>query len=607
MNPVESKNKLLSRLSASLSDSPGVYLMKNERGDILYVGKAKNLKKRLRSYFTGVKDIKTRQVLSKTEEIETFVTGSEAEAFLLENNLIKHWKPKYNINLKDGKTYPVIRLTGETYPRLYRTRRIVFDGSKYFGPFPKAGLIDVYLDLVDKLFPLRKCKGPLRERAHPCLNYHIGRCSAPCCGIISREEYLERVEKVRRLLSGRTGELLRELGARMDQSAAAQEYEKAGSLRDQIRAIQELEAEQKVVDFRDEAADYIGLATEQQRTGAAVLQVRAGRLVGRELFLFEDYAPEQDSAAHFLSQYYSGRENLPGTVYLSPSGAVSPPGEPSSSDLLAGFLSTLSGTRVRVRFPRKGKHAQLARMAAEAADRKLAGAGAPAGLLEALQRALGLKAPPRRIEGFDIAHLGGEQTVASLVCFEDGCPRKSEYRHYTVKTLNGAIDDFEAIREVVARRYTRLANEGGKLPDLILIDGGRGQVSSALSILRALGLEKVPVAGLAKRNEEVFLPQRREPLLLPEASPELRLLQAVRNEAHRFATSFHKRLRDKRVRSSLLESIRGIGPKRSRLLLERYGSIQEMRARSPEELSEALRISPEQASDLLVRLGQLGE
>ena len=345
-------------------DKPGVYLMKNARGETLYIGKAKSLKNRVRSYFSGPKDVKTRHLLARVADFEVQVTASEAEAFLLENNLIKRWKPKYNINLKDGKTYPVIRLTAEEFPRVYRTRRIVFDGSRYYGPYPKVGQIDLYLNLIDKLFPLRKCRGPLKNRTQPCFYYHIGRCNGVCAGKVSPEEYAKTVERVRLLLSGRTEELLNELESRMSEASAARAYEKAAVLRDQIAAVRTLAEEQKVVDFQEEARDYIGWSRAQGEVRLVVLAMRGGHLVGRDSFLLANAGRDEEFLPQFLGQYYGGRDSLPRTVYLP---AV---GRPAA---LQEFLRTLTGAPLSLRSPRKGKHARVLGMAVEAARFRLEG------------------------------------------------------------------------------------------------------------------------------------------------------------------------------------------------------------------------------------------
>jgi len=603
MNPGkrEIQSSELTEKLKNVPDSPGVYILKAADGKILYVGKARSLKKRIRAYFTESRDIKTRHLQARIGDLEVFPTGSEAEALLLENNLIKRWKPKYNINLKDGKTYPVIRLTNEDYPRVFRTRRILFDGSKYYGPFPKVSHIDLYLKIIDKLFALRKCRGKAKGKKQPCFYYSIGRCAGVCAGKITHEEYRQRVEKVKMLLAGKTDELARELRQKMRRASEQQEYEKAASFRDQLEALESLSEEQKVVDFQNEARDYLGFWSEEKRVRLTVLQLRAGKLVGRDSMLLKNYSIEEEFLPAFLGQYYGGRTGQPNILYL-PKELESA----HSKGVLEVYLKDLTDSRIAVCFPKRGKHARLINMATESARFRLEAEGERRRqALKDLQRTLDLKTTPRHIEGFDIAHLSGKQTVASLVTYLDGQPQRSGYRHYHIRSLGGRIDDFEAIREVVARRYTRQLNERGKLPDLILIDGGKGQVSSAVAMLKALEIPQIPVVGLAKKHEELHLPHKAEPLILPETSEALRMLQAVRDEAHRFATTFHKRVRAARLNTSVLESIKGIGGKKSKALLRAFGSLSGIREQKPETIAKAASLSLEQARALLTYLSRL--
>lgn len=568
-------------------DQPGVYLMKDGQGTVIYVGKAKSLRRRVASYFSGAKDVKTRILVRSIHDVETIVTGSEHEAFLLENTLIKRWKPRYNINLKDGKTYPVIKVTNEEYPRIYRTRRIVFDGSSYYGPFPRAHVIDAYLELVNRLFPLRKCRGPLKKRAQPCLNWHIGRCSGPCAGKTTREEYRERVEHVKKLLSGRSEDLVRDLKASMQAAAAAQQYERAAMHRDQIRAVQEISETQKVVDFTTEDRDYVGWAMAGVEYAFTVLQVRQGKLVGKELFELEGRADAPDVLAQFLERYYAQIQSRPRTVYVP-------------ADLGAEDLDSVAG--VLVKFPQRGKHAQSVALASENAreslSRRLSQKGSGRAV-EALGAALGLTRPPARIEGFDISHLEGEHTVASLVSFVDGAPDKGGYRTFKLRHLGGRVDDYEALREVVSRRYSRMLAEEQPRPDLILVDGGKGQVAAVASILSALGLDDVPLIGLAKEEEAIHLRGGGEPILLDRSSEALRLLIAVRDESHRFASSLRRRLAARKLETSVFQSVPGVGPRRARRLIEAFGAPENLRGRSPEEVARATGMSIEIATSVI--------
>ncbi len=570
--------------------------MKDSGRSPIYVGKAKNLNHRVRSYFAGDKDIKTRFLLANMADIEIIITNTEYEALLLENNLIKQWKPRYNINLKDGKTYPVIRLTNEEFPRVFRTRRIIFDGSEYFGPFPKPNQIDLYLKLIERHFRLCKLRGSRKKRAYPCLNYHMGRCSGACCGKISRQDYLKIVNGVRKLLLGKSEELLAELREGMKAASESLDFEKAAGLRDQISAIEEVSTGQRVMEFTEEDRDYVALAASGNGFIAAVLQVREGKLLGKEVFRVEEYSSEEEALSHFIARYYTEITMRPQGVYV---------GKPVDTEALSRMLDDITGLKITVTFARRGKHAQLLSMAAENAREeavKTSRGGQTAAALEGLARALSLKTVPRRIEGFDIAHLEGTDTVASLVSFEDGRPERRLYRSFTIRSLGGKVDDFEAIREAVARRYTRVVNEGMDKPDLILIDGGKGQLGAAKGVLDGLGLEDVPVIGLAKKKEEIFLPGREDPLVLQEASPPLLILQAVRNESHRFATTLHKKKRAKRVSMALLEAIPGIGERRSRRLLEVFGSVEGILARSPEEIAAKSGLPMAIASELSVIL-----
>ena len=595
--------------AASLPQAPGVYLFKDPSGSVLYVGKAKKLRARVSSYFNrGPRDSRTLMLAARTASIETVLTGSESEAFLLENSLIKRFAPRYNINLKDGKSYPVIRLTAEEFPRVYRTRTIVFDGSEYFGPFAKANQIDIYLDLIDRLFPLRKRGEVFRRRPAPCLNHYINRCAAPCVGAIDPGEYAERVRAVRTLVSGRADDLTRDLTRRMSQAASDQRFERAAAIRDQLQAIRDVTEQQHVAGVDADARDYIGHFAGGDWHRFLVLQFRGGNLVGRERFHVQDHGPQSDEAAaraRFVLSYYGGRRTALAGLTIFTRTVEEP-------DALTAALRTLlpsdSGRRraaPRVHVPRRGKHAQVLRLAdanaRQDAERANPGVDRERGV-EELGRALDLPAAPRRIEGFDISHLGGRDTVASLVVFEAGQPAKGEYRHFRIRSLGGRVDDFEAMREVVARRYARVLNDRLPRPDLVLVDGGAGQVSAAKGILDGLGLTDLPLAGLAKRQEQIYLPGNGTPLALPDGSAALRLLQAVRDESHRFATTYHKRLRTRRVARSALEEVQGIGPARSKRLLQRFASVAGVARATPGQISRCAGVSEETATALLAHL-----
>ncbi|TFG62845.1 MAG: excinuclease ABC subunit UvrC, partial [Spirochaetales bacterium] len=510
----------------------------------------------------------------------------------------------------DGKTYPAVKITKEAYPRIYRTRNIIEDGSSYFGPFPNVNAIDRYLELIDKTFPLRKCKGPLKKRDNPCLYYHINRCSAPCCGKISREEYAARVEKIKDLLSGNIDGLVIDLTEKMHTAAGSLEFEKASELRDTIQSIYNLSDEQSVMDFSRDSMDYIAYAAHDELCTFCVFKVRGGKLADQDIIRTETYGHEDESVSQFFLRYYEERKP-PETIYLLHSlgtdavsnDAVS--NDAGSLDELTAYFRTVYQSAIRTVTPSLDKHYTTAMLATKNCiqdlDRRKALAATVYSLRE-LKAYLLLPGLPERIEGFDISQLGGKHPVASQVSFYKGKPDKKNYRRFHVKTLGGAIDDYESIREVVSRRYTRVINEKLPVPDLILIDGGKGQLNAAEEILSALGL-KIPVIGLAKRLEEIFTWDGRR-VVLPETSAALRLLQLVRDEAHRFATDFNKRLRKKDLSVSLLEKVKGLGPVRVRKLLTHYSSLQNIAEDAPESIAAVSGVSIEIANNLVHHIKQ---
>jgi len=568
-------------------ESPGVYIMRDDSGTIIYVGKAKILRNRLLSYFSGKKDIKTRHLVSRVANIEWLLAGSEYDALLIENNLIKEHSPKYNISLKDGKTYPSIRITNEEFPRIFRTRRIINDGSEYFGPFPSAETIDIYLELIKRLFPLRRCV-VMRKRESPCMYYHIGRCPGPCAGKITREAYLERVSQIRKLLSGETAELLADLRTRMDEAAQAFRFEEAARLRDAIKAVDQFVGRSNAQDFDPAARDYIAWHCDGDLASFIVFSMREGRLKGRDSFMSPLYDTEEEALQTFLASYYSPDRLPPPQIYLMKAAGTKPVSE---------YFRKKLGAKTRFLLPRETRHAASMNLAVQNAKEELIKKRREIGDTQALvelRSVLGLASIPMRIEGFDIAHLAGKHTVSSLISFRNGVPDKKNYRYFRIKSLGGAIDDFASIREAVARRYTRLINEEAELPDLILIDGGAGQVSAAKGILDELGLD-CDLAGLAKKNEEVYLPDRLEPIILPKDSPALRVLVAIRDETHRFATGLSKKLRSQDLRFSVLETVEGIGEARSKKLMKAFGSLGAIAVADTEAVAKAAGVSLETA------------
>lgn len=572
----------------------GVYIMKDTSGDVIYVGKAKNLRARLRSYFAEDLPVKTRVLMSRVVTIDYVLTANEYEALLLENNLIKNHRPRYNINLKDGKTYPVIRITAEEYPRVFRTRQIVHDGSSYYGPFPNVQHLERYLDLIERLYPLRKCRTrEIRPRPQPCLYWHIGRCAAVCAGKTDHETYMTRIESIKRLLSGKTDELKTELKEKMEAASLSLAFEKAAEYRDALHSLEEMETEQRIVDFDPEVRDYIGYASRNEFTTFVVFQMRSGKLVGNNIFHAELPGTDEDNLAEFVLQFYETTSKPPRLLYTSSS--------LGDMDSLRQFFADELDADVDIRTPETSRDASILRLCTENArqelERRLRERGdLPA--LEELGRVLNLTGPPLRIEGFDIAHIGGKHTVASLVSFQNGVPDKGQYKRFKIRTLKeGQIDDFASMREVIARRYTRVKNERLATPGLIVIDGGKGQVSAAQEILKALDLS-IPVVGIAKKEEELFLPDRSGPIILPQGNPALRVVQYVRDEAHRFATTYRAGLQKKDIVTSTLEGVPGIGPKRAARILRAFPGVESIIETPVDIIAKSTGISEEKALEV---------
>jgi excinuclease ABC subunit C len=596
------KHQTLKAAAREAPMKPGVYIMRDEEGRIIYVGKARLLKNRLNSYFSGPKDLKTATLIRRAHSIETIILSSEYEALLLENTLIKQHSPRYNINLKDGKTYPVIRITAEEFPRVFRTRHIVEDQSLYFGPFPNVQAVDTMLELVEKLFPLRKCR-VLRNRSGtssrnskgPCMYYHIGRCMAPCCGKISAEEYRGHVRRVQELLSGETESLILNLTEKMHEAARELKFERAAQLRNAIRAIEDLSGESAVVDFDPEGRDYIGWAVEGVFTTFTVFSMRGGKMTGRELFRTHSAADEEESLETFVAAYYNPAHPPPPKIYLALNREKL--GVRSEAVGLSRWFREQFGVEPEIRAPVEKHHAAILAMARQNAledlRRRLKERGAgPA--LDELKNVLELKSRPERIEGFDIAQLDGKHPVASLISFKNGVPDRKNYRHFKLRTVVGVVDDFAAMREAVSRRYSRLIREEKELPDLVLIDGGIGQVNAAKGALEELGLD-LDVVGLAKRDEELWLPRAKAPVVLSRRSEALKVLQFLRDETHRFATSLNQRLRSGDLFFPALESVEGIGPKRAAALMKAYAGVAGIAAADPAELAKRGGISQKAA------------
>ena len=573
-----------------LPDKPGVYIMKNAEGRIIYVGKAIVLKNRVRQYFQSNKNHspKVRAMVSHIADFEIIMTASEVEALILECNLIKKHRPRYNISLKDDKSYPYVKVTvQEDFPRVFITRRILKDGARYFGPYTNATAVHESLKLLRRLFPLRTCKH-LQER--PCLEYHIKRCLAPCAGKVEKGDYDAMIRAVLLFLEGRTEDVERELQLRMEQAAESFNFEVAARLRDQLLAVRKVAEKQNIVTGSGDQ-DAVGLARSEIGVVVQVFMIRGGKMVGREHFLLQGSEDESDGQllAAFLQQYYHRATFIPREILL-------PLEIPQSEqDLLERWLSDKKQkAKVQLILPQRGTKKDIVEMAVGNAEKYLHDEAArikqandqTLGAVEELGRYLGLPKPPDRMECFDISHNQGSETVASMVVFEGGLPKKSDYRRFKIQSTEGKPDDFLSMREVTTRRYVDLPEE--ELPDLIIIDGGKGQLSSALEIIRNVaGHKHVPVVGLAKQFELVFTEGNPEPVVLPRHSQALYLIQRIRDEAHRFAITYHRKLRGKRNLVSVLDHIVGIGPKRRQALWSHFGSIGKIKAATVEELALA--------------------
>ncbi len=569
-----------SEQAKSLPHDSGVYLMLDTNKKVIYVGKAKDLQKRVTSYFLSNRDAKTAALVKKIKQIDHIITGNEYEALVLENTLIKKYNPHYNIDLKDGKSYPVIRMTKEDFPKVYKTRRIIQDGSSYYGPFPGVASLQLYLDLIEKMYPLRKCSTPLKKRKNPCLYYHIGRCKAPCCNKVTKEEYAKDVNQVKKLLSGDNDKLISQTEKEMHTFSKELMFEKAAEKRDLLNALLTITTNQQAMDFNQEKRDYAAIEMRGPLYTISIMQMRDGALMGRALYRGTTLGDETDSLLAFLIRYYSDGLKLPNQLYIS---------HDINIEYVSKFFKEELGVDINVDVPYEGKHYRILRMATENASRdveKRLRNKDNTEALEELQKELDLPELPTLIEGFDIAHLSGKYTVASLISFKNGNPDKANYRRFNIKSLDGKIDDYEAMREATARRYSRVINDNLQRPSLILIDGGKGQVNAVSEILEDLGLSEIPIVGLSEQYEEIVFNDDRQSLRLDESSLALQTLIAVRDECHRFATTANQNLRSKEVAFRLLEDVKGIGKERSKNLMKTFGSVEEILKRSEEEIAK---------------------
>ncbi len=647
-----------------LPTSPGVYLMKNADGRVLYVGKADSLRNRVRSYF-GSKAALDARILRMTQEvadIDYILTDTVSEAFLLEGNLIKEHRPRFNIRLRDDKSYPFVKITlGEDFPRIVRTRKLMRDGSRYFGPYASASSVDETLKLLRKIFPFRTCNLDIPEGKRvlerPCLLYYIGRCQGPCIQAIGKAEYRATIDRIVDFLEGKQEGIAAELRADMQANAEGLRFEAAAAARDKLRAVERTIEQQKVSAYSRAEQDVIGMAREENDACLQVLVIRNGKMIGREHFIVEGARDVSDAEVlgSFLPQYYASTESVPRDVLV--------PSFPTDADGLAAFLSDRRGSKVTVSLPVRGDKRRLVALATQNAVEALAkeraewlaDEGKRDEALGQLADALSLPRPPERIECYDMSNIQGTSAVGSMVVFLDGRPEPREYRRFKIRS-GETPDDFRMMAEVLRRRFSRAGklraetgyltlaevgadeapegdtdepadlehgagpverdadereqarDAGWALPDLVIVDGGKGQLSAATAVMRELGLEDLPISGLAKRFEELYVPGRSAPIVLPRNSKGLYLVQRIRDEAHRFAITYHRTVRGKRALASVFDDVPGIGPTRKKALLKHFGSVRRIREASVEEVASTPGINRELAERLksvLAREGML--
>jgi excinuclease ABC subunit C len=576
----------------NLPQLPGVYQFKDSTGKVIYVGKAK-------SYFikTQPTNPKINALVSKISDVEVIVTPSEVEALILEANLIKKLKPRYNVSLRDDKSYPYIVITNEPFPRVFSTRRIKSDGSRYFGPYTDAYSLKQTLKLIRDVFMVRSCKYYIdddvikRKKIKVCLDYHIKKCGGPCEGLVSREEYNKMIEQVAQLLNGKIDELVGHLREQMEKLAQELRFEEAAVLRDKIKALEIYTSKQSVVSIEPVDRDIFAVAIEDEDACGVLFKVRDGKLIGSQQFFMTGagYKGEDEVIETLLTQYYLSSDYIPSEILI--------PQSIEESNSIEKWLADRKGMPVKIRAPENDDEARLISMCKVNAKYHLdefriqkmkAREEFAPNVLRQLQKELRLDRLPRRIECFDISNIQGSDIVASVVVFENGKPKKSEYRKFKIRSVSDKPDDFASMFEVIQRRYSRVLSEGGKMPDLIVVDGGKGQLSSAIKALENLGVKEQPIIALAKKFEEIYFPGIDQPQSLPKSSPALHLLQRIRNEAHRFAITFHRDVRAKRTFSTKLLEVKGIGEKRAKILLSKFGSIEGIKQAPIEELEKIL-------------------
>jgi|TARA_B100000959_G_scaffold27710_1_gene26639 excinuclease ABC subunit C len=596
-----------SRNIKQVPTEPGVYFFKDNSGDIIYIGKAKHLRNRVRSYFQKSKyqSPKNISMVKRINNIEWLVVRNEVEALLTEANLIKQHQPHYNVNLKDDKSFPYIRITKEPYPRVFITREIVHDGSKYFGPYTDVYHLRQSLKAVHKIFPVRSCDYYIdhdsiaAKKVSVCLDYHIKKCQGPCEGKVSEKDYNAMIKQVIGFLQGRTKDTESYINDQMLKASDQMRYEDAGMYRNQINAINHFNSRQRKVASDFEDRDVVALAKEEDFGIAVIVRIRNGRITSREKLSLRNLDDDSKLMETILTRFYLESDFIPKEISVA--------NKPSNLDQVINWLKNKRNGSIKLKVPERGEKAKELRLAYQNAklllgewliNRKKRRELIPK-MVDQLQEDLQLKVPPRRIEAFDISHLGGTNTVAAMVCFVDGKPKKTEYRKFKVKTVKG-IDDFASMREIVFRRYKRVKKEGTGLPDLILIDGGKGQLSMAVSALRELGLDYLPIVGLAKKLEEVFVPGNSDPQSIHKQSSGLILLRRIRDEAHRFAIKFQRQKRKDSISKSVFHDISGMGDKRVNLLLKKYKNMKIIAALKPNEIHEALGITTKLSKKIIL-------
>ncbi|KPK21902.1 MAG: excinuclease ABC subunit C [Dehalococcoidia bacterium SG8_51_3] len=586
-------SNLITEQLRQLPTSPGVYLMRDTDGGILYIGKAANLHHRVRSYFSAVQKLspKLKRMVARVNDFDFFVTTSEQEALILELNLIKRHRPSYNVQLKDDKTFPYLKInTSEDWPRVHITRRLEEDGARYFGPFASGKSIRQTLKTIRGIFPFRSCsKAITGTDLSPCLEYHIGHCLAPCIGAVSKSEYDVVIKQVILFLEGKQEKVIQELESKMKKAAEALDFEKAALIRDQIQAVNRVIEGQRIATTVRGEQDVIAFAQDKDQAYVQVFFIRSSKLIGRESFILQGARSEEPSPimTSFIKQFYNS------TPYIPPLLLLQYPVE--DTKIIESWLQSKKGAKVNIQVPRQGNKNQLVKIVAENAEqgleqlkiKQLATPGSLTAALAEIEKELHLPCTPLRMEGYDISNIQGKAAVGSMVVFDKGKPKPSHYRRFRIKTVSGA-DDYAMLHEVLKRRFKQSRDASDTwaiLPDLILIDGGKGQLNAALSAMSEAGVNSVPTASLAKENEEIFIPASSLPIILPRSSQGLQLLQRLRDEAHRFALGYHQKIHKRETFASSLDNIPGIGPKRKRALLKQFGSLRAIREAPIEELA----------------------